>query len=63
MSGRITLTDNDIELICTALDELAKHGGINEQEYPEYFLATHQRMEQLKNKLAPCSDRLTQKEG
>lgn len=52
MSKRITLTNKDIEIIIAALDELAKHGGINEPVYPQYFLATHQRMEQIKNKLS-----------
>jgi len=51
MSKRITLTEKDIELIVVAISYLHEKSIINPEAYPQYALASKQRMEQLKNKL------------
>lgn len=51
MSKRITLTDEDIELLCAILDAIQRQGVINSVAYPELKLTIKQRMDQVKDKL------------
>jgi hypothetical protein len=51
MSKRITLTNNDIELIATALKMLKERSDRLPMTYPENGLAARQRFAELEKKL------------
>jgi len=56
MSSRVTLSNEDIEVIVAALNHLHRSSIINPEVYPEYELASKQRMEQLKAKLLSTTE-------
>lgn len=51
MSKRVTLTDEDIDLIGTALDALLRDSSSLSSVYPERSVAARQRFKQVKDKL------------
>lgn len=51
MSNRVTLDDDDLEVIKQALILLHRYSVTNPKVYPEYALAASQRMYQIMGKL------------